>query len=116
MIFFGPWRKLPGMAPNGAGPGKLVKGPKPVNRAHGTTKENTQNPNNFCIFPAHGENGLKWHAMGPGGFLFLLILSDTLGDVRPPVRLPVRPPPAPRPAVREDFWKSTNPEIWSLEI
>ena len=27
----------------------------------------------FSIFPAYAENCLKWHDMGPGGFLFLLI-------------------------------------------
>ena len=41
--------------------------PNRVNRAHWPTKENRQK-SIFLIFSAHGENGLKWSQMGPGGF------------------------------------------------
>ena len=36
------------------------------------TRENRQNFDIFLIFPAYGENGLRWPQIGPGGF-FLLI-------------------------------------------
>ena len=47
--------------------------PNRVNRAHWPTKENRQILRMFCMFPVHGENGLGWPQMGPGGFLFPLI-------------------------------------------
>ena len=46
--------------------------PTRVNRAHWHTKENRQDFDMFCIFPVHGENGLRWPQMMPRGF-FLLI-------------------------------------------
>ena len=39
-----------------------------TNGAHWPTKENRDNFDNFCIFPVHGKNGLRWPQMGPGGF------------------------------------------------
>ena len=44
------------------------KCPNRVNRAHWPTKEHNKQMQNFCIFPAHAKNDLKWHQMGPGGF------------------------------------------------
>ena len=42
--------------------------PNQVNRAHWPTKENRQSLSSCCIFLVHGENGLGWPQMGPGGF------------------------------------------------
>ena len=49
---------------------KLNRTPNRVNRAHWPTKENMQNIFiSVCILEVHGKKCLKWHQMGPGGYV-----------------------------------------------
>ena len=57
-----------------------ARAPNRVNRAHGPTKENSQNLYIFSIFPAHTKNWPRGPQMGPRGFFATNPdLADILG-------------------------------------